>query len=97
MKYTIGFTDRAIETAEAIKSQLLNRWGLTIAEDFDRRATQIVQLIELSPEMFPVSRFYNSLRQAPVHKNCSMFYAIRVNKVIIHFFWDNRQDPLFIK
>jgi hypothetical protein len=46
----------------------------------------IYQAIEIDPEV----------RKAVIHGNCSLFYRVSGQKIVILFFWDNRQDPIFI-
>lgn len=36
------------------------------------------------------------IRKCIIHKDCSMFYRIYDTQIIIIFFWDNRQDPMFM-
>lgn len=95
MIYQVIYSDRAVETFDIIKEQVNSKWGQKHAEIFEQRILQIINLIKLSPFVFEsVNKDYN-LRRCVIHKNCSMFYEVNSFQIIIHFFWDNRQKPLF--
>ncbi len=45
--------------------------------------------------MFKASDFKDDIRIGYISKQTSFFYKIQENEIIILFFWDNRQEPLF--
>ena len=47
--------------------------------------------------MFKALSQNENIRKALIHKNCSMFYEIKGHAIMILFFWDNRQDPIFLQ
>ena len=94
MIYTIVFSSTAIETFDAIKFQIEERFGNKTVAEFEERTLKVLKTISLSPEIF------QSLNQAPyirkgfIHKNCTMFYEVKATQIEILFFWDNRQEPI---
>jgi len=45
--------------------------------------------------MFKASLIEDSVRKGFISKQTSFFYEIHENEIIILFFWDNRQEPMF--
>lgn len=95
MIYTIIFSETAIETFDSIRDQIYNRWGDRSVIDFEQRTLKVLELIEHSPFVFQSTPIYENVRKGFIHRNCSMFYEIRDQRIEILFFWDNRQDPIF--
>jgi plasmid stabilization system protein ParE len=95
MTYQVIYSDRAVETFDSIKEQINSKWGQKHTEIFERRVLQVVNLIQVSPFIFESVNKDYYLRRCVIHKNCSMFYEVGSFQITVHFFWDNRQDPLF--
>jgi len=53
-----------------------------------------IQLLPKHPFMYKASVFKNNVRKSIISKQNSFFYEIQENKIVILFFWDNRQEPL---
>ena len=95
MKYTIEFSEYALETFAEIKNQINNKWGYAVVVDFEQRTTKVLAIIQDAPFIYQSPAFNPNIRKAFIHKNCSMFYEIKNSLISISFFWDNRQDPIF--
>jgi len=95
MIYEVIYSDRAIETFFSIQEQINNRWGEKHSTIFENLVLQRIDLNKTSPFIFESVKNDVNLRRCVVHKNCSMFYEVTTNQIIVHFFLDNRQDPLF--
>lgn len=53
MRFTISLSEEAFETFDAIQSQLYQKWGSKVAEDFEERVFKVLNLITaVSVKMF---------------------------------------------
>jgi hypothetical protein len=96
MKYYIVFSVRAHDTFGSIKSQINNRWGKKSVIDFEQRTLRVLDIIAHSPFVYKATPINPKIRRGFIHLNCSMFYEVKEQSIEILFFWDNRQDPIFI-
>lgn len=96
MQFHVVFTEEADDTFDSIGNQILKRWGERELLNFRRRVYDVVEVISRSPLIFRSVNNNDSIRKAVVHKNCSMFYEIKEQRIDILFFWDNRQDPILL-
>jgi plasmid stabilization system protein ParE len=96
VSYTLTFSRQAKETYAAIQSQLYNRWGQTVLEKFERKTVKALDSILQSPLMFKSVMDSPNIRKGLIHKNCSVFYEVKTTEIEVLFFWDNRQDPIFL-
>jgi len=97
MTYHIEFSIYAVETSDAIKEQIRAKWGETVIADFDKRTDRILEIIERTPFAFQAVGSNQNIRRGVIHGNCSMFYEVKGTEIEVLFFWDNRQDPIFLK
>ena len=95
MTYPVIYSDRAIETFDAISQQMELRWGLKHVYIFEERTLKVIETIGESPFIFQAIEVNPNVRKAFIHKNCSMFYRVGSTNINVLFFWDNRQDPIF--
>lgn len=73
------------------------KWNDKIIERFISRTNAIIKKISVNPFLFPKSKTYRKYHKAIIHKNITLFYRIISDKVYIILFWDNRQDPVFLR
>jgi plasmid stabilization system protein ParE len=92
--FEVIFSKRANETFDLIQTQLLTRWGTGIVIKFEQRTWKIIKSISNTPYIYQSIKTNVEVRKAVIHKNCSLFYKIREKRVVILFFWDNRQEPI---
>jgi len=97
MKFEVFISDRANETFDYIRDQLEIKWNDKVVIEFEEKVVRILELIKSSPFMFKGLSHNENIRKALIHRNCSMFYEIKGHAVLILFFWDNRQDPIFLQ
>lgn len=72
MIYTLIFASTAIETYDAVKEQLTNRWGDRVVADFEQKVIEVLALIEKSPLIFQSIESNRNIRKGFIHKNCSV-------------------------
>jgi plasmid stabilization system protein ParE len=94
MIFEVVFTKRANESFDAISSQLLERWDEKVVAEFEKRTLKVIDIISKYPLAYQSISTNTNIRKAFIHKNCSLFYNIKDKKVVIAFFWDNRQNPI---
>jgi plasmid stabilization system protein ParE len=94
--FEIVFSKKANETFDLIQLQLLERWGVTTVIKFEQRTISVLAAITQSPFIYQAIEIDPEVRKAVIHGNCSLFYRVSGQKIVILFFWDNRQDPIFI-
>jgi len=96
MIFEIVFTKKANETFDAIRSQILSKWGESSVIKFEQRTLKVLEMIAKYPLVYQSIDDLQNIRKAHVHKNCSFFYNVNERRIVIAFFWDNRQDPVFL-
>ena len=96
MTYDIAFSIHAHDTFASIKGQINNRWGKKEVIDFEQRTKRVLDLIAHSPFIYKAIPINTNIRRGFIHLNCSIYYEIKGESIEILFFWDNRQDPIFL-
>lgn len=91
MGLTISWSPEAIDDYTTNIDYLLKEWSYTEAEEFVDNTTEIIYIIALMPEIFPVSD-YKNIRKAVVCKQISLFYMVNKSEVILLRFWNNTQN-----
>jgi plasmid stabilization system protein ParE len=95
MSLIITFTDDATETLLSVAYFIENKWSIKQADEFLDKTYKVLDLVAQQPYMFKASSIKNNVRIGLISKQTSFFYEIKENEIIILFFWDNRQEPLF--
>ncbi|PPL01311.1 type II toxin-antitoxin system RelE/ParE family toxin [Parapedobacter indicus] len=75
---------------------LLERWTTRIAQEFIEQVEDILELIAIFPEMYPLSN-YKSVRKVVIRKQISLFYKIDGENILLLRFWNNYQNPRKLK
>lgn len=96
MHLNVAFSDEAKDTFESIGEQIRVRWGEKEMNEFRKRTYKVVEIISKFPLIFQAVKESQTVRKAFIHKNCAMFYEIKSDRIEVLFFWDNRQDPIFL-
>jgi plasmid stabilization system protein ParE len=93
MTYEIRWTLEAEESFDQIVSYLKAEWTEREVRKFVRRAQMLLNQIIEFPFMFEASTSNVNVRRAFVAKQCSLFYEVHEDTVVLLYFWDNRMDP----
>ena len=91
----IRFTPEAELTYQALAAQLQAQWGEKFVAKLEHTTEKALKRISKSPAMYPVVLEKHDLRKCVLHKNCSLFYKVYDEYILVTWFWDNRQQPLF--
>ena len=95
MSLAIIFTDDAIDILISIVNFIEAGWGVKHGEKILTRTYKILDLISKDPYMYKASSIKEDIRIGIISRQTSFFYKIQENEIIILFFWDNRQQPIF--
>jgi plasmid stabilization system protein ParE len=95
MGLEVVFSDVAIDMLISIGEFIENKWSPTQTNKFLEKVHKTIDLASKHPYMFKASSFKDNIRIGLVSKQTSFFYEIKENEIVILFFWDNRQDPMF--
>ncbi|WCT12746.1 type II toxin-antitoxin system RelE/ParE family toxin [Mucilaginibacter jinjuensis] len=94
MSLAVNWTDEAQETFDGIVELIDQKWGHKSASEFISHVQRVIMLISIQPYMFKEVSIPNC-RQVVITKQTSMFYTVQNDSIVILFFYDNRQNPLF--
>lgn len=90
----IFYTDSAKQSLQLVIDYIEENFGLKTADDFLNLAERKIQLISKNPFIYKASSIDENIRIATFTEQTSLFYQILEDKIVLLFFWDNRQDPL---
>jgi plasmid stabilization system protein ParE len=93
MSYPVYWTKEANETFDLTINFIEKQWGEKEAGKFINRTLKLLLTIAKHPYLFKASVSQN-VRKGAISKQCSVFYEVHADKIIILFFWDNRQEPI---
>ena len=89
----ISLTKRAEKNYRSIKDYITNEWGERVAEAFEQKTIDFLDLLEDFPEMGVVEVIEKQIRGFQLTKQTRVFYRIKGERIIILTFFDVRQDP----
>ncbi len=92
MDYKIFWTEEAIRNLEEIIDYLRFKWTEKEVENFKTRLSRQIDLISISPKMFPISSYIPRLRKAVLSKQTSVFYEIQDSHIYIAYLWIHKKD-----
>ena len=94
MGLEVRWTEEAEFTFDAIMQLIAHRWGDLSAEKFASKTKKLLNNLSAQAYLFPEAGIDN-VRKAVITKQSSVFYEVQGERIVLLFFWDNRQDPLF--
>jgi plasmid stabilization system protein ParE len=94
MKLEVRWSPISEITFDAIYQFVINQWGFEIAEKLRIQILKILNQISEQPFLFQQSPIQN-VRKAVISKYTSLFYEVFDDYILLVFFWDNRQQPIF--
>jgi len=95
--YRIFWSDEALKNLDDILEHLINRWSQTVIDDFKKRLSKQISLIEQNPNLFPISKYNPRLRKAILSRQTTIFYEVSGQLIYIVFLFNNKQDIEKIK
>lgn len=91
----VVYTPKAKETLKLVRVFLIENWGEQSATNFLEKCDVLINLIVNQPLMFKATVIDVNVRIATITKQTSLFYEVKDDHIILLFFYDNRQDPVF--
>lgn len=96
MSLQVFYTPRSKETLASVYNFIRNKFGANSADKFATKAEKTILLITEYPFMFKASSIDENVRVGQISKQTSLFYRVTDSSIHLLFFWDNRQEPIFI-
>ncbi len=93
MAYKIFWTKEAVFNLEEILQYLEKRWTVKEANNFRQKLKKILDVIQQTPTIFPISRFNSDLRYAVVFKQTVLFYQINRERIEIIYLFVSWKNP----
>jgi plasmid stabilization system protein ParE len=90
------FSSRSKTEIKTIVDYLIEKWSVTISDEFLDKLKANLDLIQKSPELFPKSKSRN-YHKCVVIKQVTIFYRFDYKKIYIISVFDTRQNPKKIK
>jgi plasmid stabilization system protein ParE len=95
--YIIYWTDEAISNLESILDYLKNSWTQREINNFKKKLSKQIDLIEKNPKLFPVSRYNSRLRKAVLSKQTIIFYELSGQVIYLVYLFNTKQSVEKIK
>jgi plasmid stabilization system protein ParE len=90
--YKVFWTNEAINNLEEILDYLNNRWTQREIDNFRKRLSKQISLIEQNPALFPISKVNPRLHKAFLSKQTTIFYEISGEIIYLVYIFNNKQD-----
>jgi len=90
----ISFTKRAKKNYNSIKLYLSKEWGENIAEAFEQKTLDFLDLLREFPEMGSIELPEKQIRGFQLTRHTRILYRIKNQNMILLSFFDVRQNPV---
>jgi len=94
-QYLISWSPQAEETYLNTLSQILEKWTIKEAEDFEAKVESILEKLKTQKHLCPPSCKQKSLRRCVIAPQTSLVYQIKNDIIELVAFFDNRSDHLY--
>ena len=95
--YRIFWTEEAINNLEVIIDYLRNNWTQRELDNFNKRLSTQIRLIQQNPNLFPVSKYNSRLRHAVLSKQTSILYEVSGQIIYLAYLFNTKRDIEGIK
>jgi plasmid stabilization system protein ParE len=89
---TVTWSPLALQTYLKTLSQILDRWTIKEAEDFENKVLSLIAKLRTKKHLCPPSNKHKSLRRCVVAPQTSLIYQIQDSIIEIVAFIDNRSQ-----
>lgn len=72
---------------------LSENWPKTVVQDFILKVEKVMNLISTNPEIFRWWNDEEKYKIGYITSHISFFYSFDQERILVHLFWDKRQDP----
>jgi plasmid stabilization system protein ParE len=94
MSFSIRWTPEAEDSFGEVIKYLEEKWSERRVQKFVRTVNKVLKKIADFPYMFEASASQPTIRKGFIAKQCSLFYEVNDDTIILLFFWNNRRKPL---
>ena len=95
--FKVYWTDEAINNLESILYYIKNKWTQRELDQFKIKLGRLIKLIEVNPELFPLSKYNRLLRKAVLSKQTTIFYKLSGKIIYLVYLFNNKQNINRIK
>ena len=88
----VYWSSLAEKTYLKILSQILDRWSIKEAEDFEAKVDRLITILKTKKHLCPPSHTQKQLRRCVIAPQTSLVYQITGNTIEIVAFIDNRSE-----
>jgi mRNA-degrading endonuclease YafQ of YafQ-DinJ toxin-antitoxin module len=91
-QYLISWSPLAEETYINTLSQILERWTIKEAEDFEAKVESLINKLKTQKHLCPPSGKQKSLRHCVIAPQTSLVYQVKDKMIELVAFFDNRSE-----
>lgn len=95
MSLEIHYTPKAKKSLQFLYAFIAERFGKRRADTFIKDANDTILLLTDQPYLFKKSELGEHIRLGLIARYTSFLYEVTDTRIILHFFWDNRQEPFY--
>ena len=95
MSLEIHYTPKAKKSLQFLYTFIEDKFGKRRADKFIREAEKTILLLKEQPYLFKKSELGERIRLGLITRYTSFLYEVTDTRIILHFFWDNRQEPFY--
>ncbi|MHA4893337.1 type II toxin-antitoxin system RelE/ParE family toxin [Pedobacter sp. PWIIR3] len=92
----IIYSQAAKDTSRDVYAFIKEKFGDKAARDFLFKINKTLRSIGQFPEMFKASQLGENIRIGLITKQSSVLYEVLEDAIFLHYFWDNRQEPMIL-
>lgn len=89
----IYLTKRAEMNFRSIKEYITSEWGERVAEVFEQKAIDFLDILEEFPDIGVVEVIEKQIRGFQLTRQTRVYYRVKGERIIILTFFDVRQNP----
>ena len=90
-KFTILWTDQALDSLEDILLNIIEKWNYQLAIEFDNEVEKMISRLENNAKLCPPSK-KKKIRKCVLHENTSLVYRIKKLNIELITFVANRAE-----
>jgi len=94
MSLPIVFSPTAEHTLLSVTRFIKEKWGKKASDKFKIKVDKTLRILQEQPFIFKASILAPEIRKGIISKQTSFIYQVHSDRIEIHFFIDNRQDPI---
>lgn len=93
MALEIQWSKRADKKFDEIIEYTMQEWGERVTGSFVKKIYELLDILSEFPELGSIENEEKQIRGYAIIKQITIFYTIRMDKIILLDFFDNRQNP----